>query len=614
MRATLSHRARRRWRRASLPSLLLTVLLVGLWAALSGEAADARMIMRPPPPPFDPRVLERVVTRPHGPPPISGGTLTTLRERRLLVSDPDTDRVMVLSTDGEPRVTLELDEARGSEPARAIEDAAGRVHVLLRGRGELLSFDPSATSPEHASLSRHAVCGMPRGLVLDRARDRLIVACRGGELVWVSPSDGSIVRTSRVEGDLRDVVLAGDRLIVTRFRSAEALVVDRDDGHVVARRNVAPQVENETTSSAAVAWRAIALPSGDVAMLHQRERDDEVVAAPGGYGGFGGCDGIVKSTISVLAGDTLRAGPILAGATLPVDLAARVEDGHVTSFAVVAAGNQNGDRSVLLLPSSALDDAGCTGGAMVPSTHSLANAIAVSYLEDGRLAVQARAPGRVVIVDPARSTSVQASLGGPDTFDTGHAVFHAATGGHIACASCHPEGGEDGHVWRFSGLGPRRTPALHDVAGTAPFHWEGDLADVDALAREVFTGRMNGVDLPSTHTAALEGWLGHLRRPSPRAGDGARIARGRAVFEGAGGCAECHDGRHLSDGRSHDVGTGRAFQTPSLRGVSDRLPVMHDGCAHTLRERFSPSCGGADHGDAVEGEALEDLLAYLESL
>ena len=71
-------------------------------------------------------------------------------------------------------------------------------------------------------------------------------------------------------------------------------------------------------------------------------------------------------------------------------------------------------------------------------------------------------------------------------------------------------------------LGPRRTPALHDVAGTAPFHWEGDLADVDALAREVFTGRMNGVDLPSTHTAALEGWLGHLRRPSPRAGDGAR--------------------------------------------------------------------------------------------
>ena len=28
-------------------------------------------------------------------------------------------------------------------------------------------------------------------------------------------------------------------------------------------------------------------------------------------------------------------------------------------------------------------------------------------------------------------------------FDTGHAIFHSATGGGLACASCHPEGGDE---------------------------------------------------------------------------------------------------------------------------------------------------------------------------
>ena len=224
-------------------------------------------------------------------------------------------------------------------------------------------------------------------------------------------------------------------------------------------------------------------------------------------------------------------------------------------------------------------------------------------------------PSRVVLVTLEQGSSRELALGGDDTFDTGHTIFHAAGGGHIACASCHPEGGEDGHVWRFSGLGARRTPALHDAAGTAPFHWQGDLASMEALVNEVFVGRMNGVALQPTHVAALEGWLGHVPRPRPHtAASEASITRGRTIFEGSGGCVACHSGAHLSDNQSHDVGTGQAFQTPTLRGLGDRLPVMHDGCARTLRDRFTPTCGGERHGGAVEGEALDDLIAYLESL
>jgi mono/diheme cytochrome c family protein len=576
--------------------------------------AEAVMV-EPPPPPFDPRIHEAAVTQDHGPPPISGGTLATLPGGRLLVADPDTDRVLVVASGETPRLVLELAGPRGNEPGRAVFDTHGRAHVVLRGTGEVLSFDPSATTVDAAHVERRAVCSMPRGLAFDEGADRLVVVCRGGELVWLPAGSGAVSRTVMLEPDLRDVVLANDQLVVTRFRSAEALVVDRADGHLVARRNLAPTNEGGVTSSAAVAWRAIPLPTGEIAMLHQRERDDDVVPAPGGYGGFGGCDGIVKSTISVLSGDRFAAGPVLAAATLPVDLAARNDGGRLGTLAVVAAGNQNGQRSVFLVSEGEVRSEGCSGGGWISAQHSLANAVAVSFLEDGRLAVQTRAPARLVLIDTNRGSSMELALGGADTFDTGHAIFHASAGGHIACASCHPEGGEDGHVWRFSGLGPRRTPALHDVAGTAPFHWEGDLASIDALTEEVFVRRMSGVPLQPTHTAALEGWLGHLRRPSPHvSADAARVTRGRAVFEGAGGCVACHSGPHLSDGQSHDVGTGRAFQTPTLHGVVDRLPAMHDGCARTLRDRFTPSCGGERHGGAVSGEALDDLLAYLETL
>lgn len=611
-----SHRARARLRRLLPLRTTAVAALVVSWTGLTGMAVQAEAIMiEPPPPPFDPRIHEAAVTLDHGPPPISGGTLATLPGERLLVADPDTDRVLVVASTGAPRVSLELSQPRGSEPGRAVIDTHGRAHVVLRGTGEILSFDPSAASADAAHAERRAVCSMPRGLAFDEQADRLVVACRGGELVWLPAATGAVARTVMLEPDLRDVVLTRDAMVVTRFRSAEALVVDRADGHVLARRNVAPSSDGVATSSAAVAWRAIPLPTGEIAMLHQRERDDDVMPAPGGYGGFGGCDGIVKSSLSVLSGDRFTPGPVLAAATLPVDLAARVDGGRLATLAVVAAGNQNGQRSVFLVSEPEIRSEGCSGGGWISAQHSLANAVAVSYLEDGRLAVQTRAPSRVVIVDTSASTSIELALGGADTFDTGHAVFHASAGGHIACASCHPEGGEDGHVWRFSGLGPRRTPALHDVAGTAPFHWEGDLASIDALTEEVFVRRMNGVPLAPTHTAALEGWLGHLRRPSPHAAtDTARVARGRAVFEGAGGCVACHSGAHLSDGQSHDVGTGRAFQTPTLHGVADRLPAMHDGCARTLRDRFTPSCGGDRHGGAVTGEALEDLLAYLETL
>jgi cytochrome c peroxidase len=245
-------------------------------------------------------------------------------------------------------------------------------------------------------------------------------------------------------------------------------------------------------------------------------------------------------------------------------------------------------------------------------------AVAVAF--DGRddVVVQLREPA--VIRVPARS--IEIALSDTGRVDLGHAVFHANTGANIACASCHPEGAEDGRVWRFAGLGPRRTQSLRGgVAQTLPLHWDGDMPDVAHIAREVFTGRMGGPALAEADAAALAAFLESiplLRHAAPA--DAQAVERGRALFnEARVGCAACHGGPRLTSNLGADVGTGtgRALQVPSLLGLGDRAPFMHTGCADTLAARFSAACGGGDRHGVTAGldtRQLEDLRLYLESL
>jgi mono/diheme cytochrome c family protein len=213
--------------------------------------------------------------------------------------------------------------------------------------------------------------------------------------------------------------------------------------------------------------------------------------------------------------------------------------------------------------------------------------------------------------------------------DTGHGIFHANSGGGLACASCHPEGGDDGRVWRFTagfldpsgGTRPaapveaRRTQNLRGgVMATAPFHWNGDLKDMTTLMTEVFVKRMGGPNIDATALGTLSRWLDAVPALPPAAAlDSAAVDRGRALFnQTTPGCARCHAGALLTDNKTEDVGTGRAFQVPSLRGVRYRAPYMHDGCAATLADRFNSPCGGGEkHGVTATLTAgqVSDLVA-----
>jgi hypothetical protein len=73
----------------------------------------------------------------------------------------------------------------------------------------------------------------------------------------------------------------------------------------------------------------------------------------------------------------------------------------------------------------------------------------------------------------------------------------------------------------------------------------------------------------------------------------------------------------LTNNKTVDVGTGKALQVPTLRGLRWRPPFMHDGCARTLADRFDPRCGGADrHGltSRLTAEEIADLVAYMDTL
>jgi cytochrome c peroxidase len=213
------------------------------------------------------------------------------------------------------------------------------------------------------------------------------------------------------------------------------------------------------------------------------------------------------------------------------------------------------------------------------------------------------------------------ALGGDSVLDTGHEVFHRDAGAGIACASCHAEGAEDGHVWNFSTFGARRTQAINvGLEGTEPFHWSGDMPELSVLVSEVFVRRMGGAQQSADRMSALSGWLFAQQPSAPlRAVDDAAAQRGHALFNAPEvGRNSCHSGEKLTNNESVDVGTGERFQVPSLVGIAYRAPCLHTGCAPTLRDRFTDTaCGGGDqhgHTSQLTGDQIDDLVAYLETL
>jgi len=571
-------------------------------------------------------------------PPLGGGGLLVSRDgTRAVVSDADRDRVFVATLGESPALALdaEIPLQMGDEPGRAVEDASGVVHIVLRGSGQLVSLD-LVTAELRA---RRAVCDQPRGIAYNAKLDVLHVACAEGRLVTLpaAPSEPAL-REWRLDDDLRDVVVQGDELVVSRFRSAELLRVN-SVGAVVARVKP-PRIQlwqeevgcagatNTREFEPLVAWRMAPVSDDTVLVLHQRaEATPLELEEPSAYGGGSVCPGIVQSVVTMIgATGAQRVMPGVVSATLATDVALSPDGAHV---ALTASTTDAGTRALVLV-GRALLESSSSASTFVSDSSTLCNDIAtlvpgdqptaVAFTPDGRLLVFSRQPALLSLVDVATPDLPVARvyLNDVDVTDTGQEIFHGVAGNQIACASCHPEAGDDGHVWSFTGVGARRTQHLRGgILGTAPFHWEGDLPSFQHLMSEVMERRMAGPILVSEYQAALANWIDAQPAFSRTDYDVAAAERGRLLFESdETRCATCHSGEALTNNATVNVGTGLGLQVPSLRGVSFRAPFLHDGCAPTLRDRFG-SCGGGDaHGVTSQlGTAqVSDLVEYMKSL
>jgi hypothetical protein len=592
-------------------------------------------------------------------PPISGGTLVVLADGNTAVaSDPDRDQVYVVDLKGGVARTVVLQP--GDEPGRVVEDGAGHAHVVLRRGGAIASIDPQSATV----LARRSVCSAPRGIAYQAtggpASDVLEVACAGGELVTLPAGGGAAVRTVMLERDLRDVVVGPNgTLLVSTFRRAEAHVVGADgkETSVLTPGSgivPSPMLQNKTPS---VAWRMVSYDAtvGSVVMLHQTGVTDQIDPVAGGYAGFG-CGGIVQPGISILSpgADSPPVAGGLGGLSLVVDVALSPDKSKI---AVAAAGNADtpgattllqasvgqmtqsaatasclgGDAGVSLGPPppgpaavgadggvGVSADGGSVGGGNPPlGQPSVGQVVAVAYSQSGVLFAQTREPANLWRADTGATINLATDL----RADTGHLIFHANAGSGLACASCHPEGGEDGRVWTFVCAGQRRTQSIRGgISQTAPFHWDGSEHDFSHLMDDVFSGRMAGPMLSLDQKTALQTWVDTIPALPPTENlDPAAVARGSMLFNDSKvGCVTCHAGTLLTNNTTIDVGTGQPFQVPSLRGVSWRTPLMHNGCAPTLTDRFTnATCGGGDkHGatSTLTPSQISDLTTFLQAL
>lgn len=539
------------------------------------------------------------------PPPLSGGTLAIARDGvTAIVSDPDNDRVVLVDLTRRT-VLASLPLHPGDEPGRIAEDDARHAYVVLRGGGAVVTVDLTARSLGE----RRAACPNPRGVAWDRGQAVLHVACMGGELVTLAPTGAAPLRRVLLARDLRDVVVDGDRLLVSRFRAAEVLVLDARGS--VTRRIVTPP---NGSSTAGVAWRMASSPGG-AWLLHQRADTTTPIAVtgPAYYNGPTRCPGTSGATRPAIARvDDAPSDP----APLP--------DVPNAALAVDVAVAPSGDRLALAIPGalgSLHPQVIETGTRSAPCMQvnavtqpRVGQVVAVAYTPGGRLVVQTRAPASVVVIGEPPAVP----LGGAAVDHVGQRLFHSNPTGAVACAACHVEGEDDGRVWIFDPAGPRRTAHLRGgLLGTEPFHWDGDQPDFRTLVMNVMVRGMRAPVPTDREIASLARWIDRLPRRAAPTVDAAAVARGGVLFHSPStACATCHAGPLFTDGRTLDVGTGGSFQVPPLHGLAWHAPYLHNGCAPTLRDRFG-RCGGGDahgHTSQLSRSQIDDLVAYLETL
>ncbi len=604
-------------------------------------------------------------------PPTSSSTIVFHRDAdRVCNVNADNHTVSCLST-ATSEFLFEVPVGRHPRTLAVAPD--GNLWVVNQDDASVTVLDAAGGQVDEISLPR---ASKPFGIAMNLGRGSAYVTLQAlGQLVEIDVASREVVRQAAALPWATGVAVdgGGDRVFVTRFispadrgelveLSAESFAEVRR--HALAMDETGP--DTEATSRGVPNYVRSVVPSPDGALLWVPSKQDNVLRGQVRDGEGLTFETTVRTILSLIdltTNEELRDARVdLNNRTLGLSLTFS----PLGDYAFVALLGNNGvevfdayDRSI------------------VAGQFELGNAPDGLVLDDqGRLYVNAYLSRSVVVLDAApilRSedfrleplgevvVSVDERLA-PDVL-FGKQIFYDASDprmaqdGYISCAVCHLDGFEDGRVWDFTdrGEGLRNTTSLlgRRGAGQGRLHWSANFDEVQDFEHDI-RGAFGGSGfLPddlfnegtrnqtlgdakaglSPELDAMAEYVASLDQvnPSPhRDPDGSLTAagwRGLEVFVQSG-CAECHGGPDFTDsaaGSLHDVGTMTelsgsrlgellpGIDTPTLRGIWETAPYLHDGSAPTLLDVIEAKNPADLHGTTQGLAAAQraDLVSYL---
>ena len=601
----------------------------------------------------------------------SRGSSVVLDAERFVAWVADADNRAIHRVDLRSRaVTTTAVEGRPEQVALVGEDA---LAVTLREANKVALFDvepqDDPASPDVLTLRATAdVASDPYGIAVS-PRGEILVTSAWGHTVTSLAADTLDRRfTVDVAREPRGIVVSPDgaRAFVTHIIGSSITVLTLDGESPAAYRlaGLGGKYKNRLDKAsgagtlhptAALAYSAVLSPSGARLFVpHTIEQNgaDTTRSIPGAYGGVPVDEETSFASVAVFApehGTVLGAAPddahpvdgmlpiavdpSLGFAVAPEPAPSRQARGAVLVGDALLVASQ-GTNQLVELSALAIDPATSVrrvfevgeGPSGVDADEATGLAVVWNQLSHD-LSVVHLATGSTdripVAADPL-----------PADVAAGRRLFITERDRRItrdgrACAGCHPEGREDGVVWKL-GAGPRQTPMLVGRLGSGPFGWLGKHDKLEDNMAETI-GRLGGSGLPQADLSRLarflrEGLVAPTTKPAPGAEPDeatARLAaRGREVFTSAEvGCSSCHTlDREASDRAVHVVGTRSktdatdGYRTPPLLFIGGTAPYFHDGRYPTLESLLADNFDRMGQTTQLSGEDLHALAAFLRTL
>ncbi len=577
------------------------------------------------------------------------------------IANPDNNSVGALNTSNNTVTEVTV----GTSPRNVAVAPDGRVWVTNKGSATISIVSPSTLAVVQTITLPRA--SQPHGLAIAPDGSAAYVVLEAtGTLLKLNPSSGATLASAAVGGNARHVSVSADAasILVSRF------ITPPLPGESTAN------VDTSSAGAEVVAVNAATMAVvRTVTLRHSDKTDTEIqgsgipnylgaaVIAPDGLSAWVPSKqdnikrGMLRNGQQLDFQNTVRAiSSRIDMTTLAEDFARRIDHDNA-SVGSAAAFHPSGVYLFVALETSrqvAVVDA--FGGrelfridvGRAPQGLALSSSGTTLYVQNfmdrsvsvidltallGSGSLSAQVTSTVRTIGAERLTS-QVLLGKQLFYDARDPRL--ARDSYMSCASCHNDGGHDGRVWDFTGVGEglRNTVSLKGRAGVGQgfLHWSANFDELQDFERQIreFAGgaglmtdaafntgtrsqplgdRKTGVSADLDALSAYVTSLAAFELSPLRNNDGSlttSAAAGRTVFQSAN-CMSCHGGNAFTisaDAASlSNVGTIKpasgqrlggtltGIDVPTLRDAWATSPYLHDGSAVTIEDAVRAHSG-----------------------